>query len=169
MPNPLPDACWVLHDGKAGNRRQALALATAMQLDVREWSLSAGIGARWFSPRRFLRDRLAFGREFADALVHSPPALAIGCGRLAALATRMARDAGAKAIQILDPRIDTAYWDLVIAPEHDRLAGDNVLTLLGSLSPVDADWLGRARADFRLYPRRGNAARDGSGPRWLAR
>ena len=148
MPNPLPDACWVLHDGKAGNRRQALALATAMQLDVREWSLSAGIGARWFSPRRFLRDRFAFGREFADALVHSPPALAIGCGRMAALATRMARDAGAKAIQILDPRIDTAYWDLVIAPEHDRLAGDNVLTLLGSLSPVDADWLGRARADF---------------------
>src|SRR5690606_1403860 len=74
--------------------------------------------------------------------------LAIGCGRQAALATRLAREAGARAVQILDPRVDPGHWDLVIAPEHDCLSGPNVLTLLGSLNPVDEGWLTAARTDF---------------------
>ena len=48
-------------------------------------------------------------------------------------------------VQILDPRIDPAHWDTVIAPRHDQLAGPNVLTPLGSLNPVDEDWLADGR------------------------
>lgn len=153
MPSLLPDACWVVHDGKAGNRRQAMALAAAMQLDIHEWTLPASLGARWFAPRKFPGFKSAFGWEFSDALMRAPPALAIGCGRLAALATRMARDTGAKSIQILDPRIDPDLWDLVVAPAHDRLVGSNVLAMSGSLSPVDAGWLARARAEFPALSR----------------
>ena len=80
-----------------------------------------------------------------------PPALAIGCGRQAALATRLLRMRGSRAIQILDPRIDPSHWDLVIAPEHDGLTGPNVLTLLGSLNPVDDAWLADARAAFPSF------------------
>ena len=86
----------------------------------------------------------SFGDEFAHALRDHPPSLAIGCSRLAALATRQARDAGARTIQILDPRIATSHWDLVIAPEHDSLRGDNVIALLGSLNPVGPAWLAQA-------------------------
>jgi len=35
-----------------------------------------------------------------------------------------------------------------VVPEHDRLRGGNVLTLLGSLNPVDDDWLAVGRAAF---------------------
>jgi uncharacterized protein len=151
VPTPTPppsldhDSCWALHDGAAGNRRQALALAQALDLPAKEWSLQAGAPARWFAPRRWPGFGSAFGEEFSQAIGKHPPSLAIGCGRLAALATRQARDAGARAIQILDPRIDTKHWDLVIAPEHDRLQGNNVITLLGSLNPVDDAWLAQAR------------------------
>jgi mitochondrial fission protein ELM1 len=48
-------------------------------------------------------------------------------------------------VQILDPRLDPAHWDTVIAPRHDQLAGPNVLTPLGSLNPVDEDWLADGR------------------------
>lgn len=140
------DSCWAVHDGAAGNRRQALALAQALFLPAREWSLQASLPAGWFAPRRVPWLAPAFGDEFTQALHDRPPSLAIGCGRLAALATRQARDAGARAIQILDPRIATTHWDLVIAPEHDGLRGDNVIQLLGSLNPVDATWLAQARA-----------------------
>ena len=139
------DPCWALHDGAAGNRRQALALAQALGLAVKEWSLQASLPARWFAPRRMRGFETAFGEEFAQALGDHPPSLAIGCGRLAGLATRDARDAGARAIQILDPRIATNHWDLVIAPEHDALQGDNVIGLLGSLNPVNPAWLASAR------------------------
>jgi mitochondrial fission protein ELM1 len=129
-----------------------------MGLPHREWTLTAKGLARWLAPRKFSGAGSPFGLEFAQALNQSPPALVIGCGRIAALATRLARDAGARAVQILDPRIAPRHWDLVIAPEHDGLHGDNVVTLLGSLNPVDADWLKKARDDF---PQLGH----GPGPR----
>ena len=151
MPTPTAttsidrDSCWAVHDGAAGNRRQVLALALALALPGREWSLRAAAPARWLAPRQVPGSGSAFGKEFTRALRDHPPSLAIGCGRLAALATRQARAAGARVVQILDPRISTTHWDLVIAPEHDGLQGDNVIQLLGSLNPVDATWLAQAR------------------------
>ncbi len=145
----IPDApCWVMHDGAAGNCRQALALAQALEMPCLEWTLHLRAPARWFAPWKIPGSARAFNKEFLARLDTSPPRLAIGCGRQAALATRLARDAGAKAVQILNPRIDPRHWDLVIAPEHDGLRGENVIAMLGSLNPVDAGWLLRARSDF---------------------
>jgi mitochondrial fission protein ELM1 len=138
-------ATWILHDGHAGNRRQAAALADAMGLSWQERVLQSQPPARWFAPRKLAGTAGSFGGDFAAALREHPPSLAIGCGRQAALATRFARDAGARTVQILDPRIDPRHWDLVIAPEHDGLVGANVITLAGSLHPIDAGWLQRAR------------------------
>ena len=147
--DPLADpaALWVLSDGRAGNLRQAAALATALGVDVaRNWTLEARAPWRWLSPRRVPAARHAFGAAFARALA-SPPALAIGCGRQAALATRLLRLAGARTVQVLDPRLDPGHWDLVVVPEHDRVRGPNVLTLTGSLHPVDDVWLAQGRRD----------------------
>ena len=140
---------WSLSDGRAGNARQSNALASALAVgEPREWRLSGRPPWRWLAPRRLPGSDDAFGRSFAEALHATPPALAIGCGRQAALATRLLRSRGAKAIQILDPRIDPAHWDVVVAPEHDGLRGGNVITTLGSLHPVDDAWLARAREQF---------------------
>lgn len=140
--------CWVVHDGAAGNRRQAVALAEMLGLSFTEWALTVQRPWRWFAPRKVLGSGSAFGAEFSKALNDTPPAVVIGCGRQAALATRLARERGAKAVQILDPRIATRHWDLVIAPEHDNLHGENVIPMLGSLHPVTANWLTRARIEF---------------------
>ncbi|UNK50996.1 mitochondrial fission ELM1 family protein [Lysobacter sp. S4-A87] len=141
---------WSLSDGKAGNRRQADALAHALGQPFREWPLQPRPPWQWLAPRRWPAADHAFGAGFAQAL-SAPPRLAIGCGRQAALATRLLRERGARAVQILDPRIATHHWDLVIAPEHDHLYGANVITLLGSLHPVDDLWLASARRDFEAF------------------
>lgn len=139
---------WTLTDGNAGNLRQALSLASALgHAAARDWRLAPRAPWRWAAPRRLPWAQHAFGSGFARAL-SAPPALAIGCGRQAALATRLLRGAGARAVQILDPRLDPALWDLVIAPGHDGLAGPNVLTLIGSLNPVDDAWLVAGRESF---------------------
>ncbi len=149
-----------LSDGRAGNARQADALAVALS----EASTAIGslpspiIGAtvrprlpwRLFAPRRFARDEAAFGETFAD-LLRAPPAVVIGCGRQAALATRLLRGHGSRAVQILDPRIDPCHWDLVIVPAHDRVRGANVITTLGSLHPIDDAWLVDARQRFAHF------------------
>ena len=149
-PNDRASPPWTLADGRAGNQRQALALAVALGHGAsRHWMLEARAPWRWVAPREWPFSSRAFGTEFAHAL-RSPPSLAIGCGRRAALATRLLRERGSKAVQVLDPRIDPGHWDLVIAPEHDGLAGDNVVTLLGSLHPVEDLWLMQGRDDFPL-------------------
>ena len=135
---------WAVSDGRAGNARQADALAAALAGDVRSLHLDARPPWRWLAPRWLPGAGAAFGPAFAAALRH-PPALAIGCGRQAALATRLAGRAGARTVQILDPRLDPRHWDLVVVPQHDTLRGENVLVTRGSLHPVDDDWLTAAR------------------------
>jgi len=142
---------WTLSDGHAGNVRQARALAEALGLPaVREWTLQARAPWRWLSPRSLPGARRAFGDGFAQALA-APPHVAIGCGRQAALATRLLRRCGSRSVQILDPRIATRHWDVVVAPEHDALRGANVITLLGSLHPVDDLWLAAGRQEFLAF------------------
>lgn len=136
---------WALSDGRAGNARQAEALARWLSPQAEPLHLVPHAPWRWASPRRVPGARLAFGHAFAARLA-AAPALAIGCGRQAALATRLAGACGARTVQILDPRIAPRHWDLVVVPEHDTLRGDNVLVMRGSLHPVDDAWLAGARA-----------------------
>lgn len=147
------EQAWTLSDGHAGNVRQAAALAHALALSpVRNIVLDARAPWRWAAPRMWPGATQAFGRDFAHAL-HAAPHIAIGCGRQAALATRLLRTHGSKAVQILDPRIDPGHWDVVIAPDHDDVRGDNVIPLLGSLHPVDDAWLIAARGQFAAFAR----------------
>ncbi len=145
--------CWAISDGAAGNERQALALAGALGLAPRV--LRIRIAEPWnaLAPRLLAGARLAI-RDHAGGAITAPwPDLAIGCGRRAALLTRALRrwsDARTWTVQILDPRVATDAWDLVVAPRHDRVQGDNVLASIGALNPVDPEWLARGRAQFPL-------------------
>lgn len=134
-------------DGRAGNVRQARALADALATrGAPHVRIAPRAPWRWLAPRRLPGAGAGLGEEFAAAL-RDPPDVAVGCGRQAALATRLLREAGARAVQVLDPRIDPRHWDCVVVPEHDRLRGANVVTMLGSLNPVDDAWL----ADVRVH------------------
>jgi uncharacterized protein len=149
-----------LSDGRDGNVRQAAALAAALAAASSSAGTASALIAgltlqprlpwRLFAPRRFGDAEQAFGADFAE-LLQTPPAIAIGCGRQAALATRLLRERGSRAVQILDPRIDPNHWDVVIAPQHDGLHGANVITTLGSLHPIDDGWLAGARQRFAHF------------------
>jgi mitochondrial fission protein ELM1 len=142
---------WVISDGAAGNERQALALTQAMRLTPAIAQVQLRAPWSWFAPRLLHGARWAVPREIREHLRAPWPALAIGCGRQAALLTRYLRRAsGGKTftVQILDPRIDPAQFDLVIAPRHDELTGANVIQTLGSLNTIDDDWLADGLARF---------------------
>lgn len=144
-------APWTITDGRAGNVRQAVALASALKLGVhRPLVLEPRAPWKWMAPRWLPGMADGFGPRFSD-LVASPPDLAVGCGRQAAGALRALRERGTTVVQILDPRLPPRHWDLVVVPEHDRLRGENVLTLLGSLNPVNDDWLALGRAAFAEF------------------
>jgi len=147
-PAPADSFIHAISDGRPGNARQAEALAEALLPGrVKALHVSACGPWRWASPRRLPGSGRAFGPEFVELLRH-PPRWAVGCGRQAALATRLLRDVGSRAVQILEPRIAHRHWDLVVIPEHDGVVGGNVIPVHGSLNPVDDAWLAAARATF---------------------
>ena len=144
----LHGECWVLTDSAAGNQRQALALAEHLQMPLRHLVLQPRAPWSWLAPRLELGGRLALPARQRRLFAPPWPTVAIGCGRAAALFTRMLRrlsDGQCYTVQILDPRIDPAHWDTVIAPRHDQLDGPNVLRPLGSLNSVDDEWLADGR------------------------
>lgn len=150
MPHP-PRSAWVISDGAAGNERQALTLASALGVSARVMALPLRAPWAWFAPRRIPGGRLALSDRDRAGFEAPWPDVAIGCGRSAALLTRMLRDLSSGdcyCVQILDPRIDPRHWDAVVAPRHDRLEGPNVLHTLGSLNPVDDAWLASGREAF---------------------
>jgi mitochondrial fission protein ELM1 len=150
-PTPGAARAWVISDGAAGNERQVLALAAAMGLAATAHRVALRAPWRWLAPRLTVGVAQALPPSQRRELAPPWPQFAIGCGRQAALVTRALRvwsGAATFAIQILDPRIDPARFDLVIAPRHDGLQGANVVHTLGALNPVDDAWLANAAVEF---------------------
>lgn len=144
----LQSDCWVITDEAAGNQHQALALAEHLGMPSRHLVLEPRAPWSWLAPRLTLGGTLALPAAQRAWFAPPWPTVAIGCGRAAALFTRMLRPLSAgrsHTVQILDPRLDPGLWDTVIAPRHDRLEGANVLHLLGSLNFVDDQWLADGR------------------------
>ena len=132
-----PISTRVLTDGAAGNERQAVALAGAMGLEPRIDRIALRAPWSWLAPHLRLGAWHALPAPLRQAIDGDPPRIVIGCGRAAALATAVLRArTGAFAIQVLDPRAALDAWDLVIAPAHDGLAGENVITTIGALNAV---------------------------------
>ncbi|MEO8778240.1 MAG: mitochondrial fission ELM1 family protein [Rhodanobacter sp.] len=144
----LDGECWVITDEAAGNQRQALSLAEQLGMPSRHLILEPRAPWSWLAPRLTFGDKLALPPSQRAWFAPPWPTVAIGCGRAAALFTRMLRPLSAgrcHTVQILDPRLDPGLWDTVIAPQHDELDGANVLRPLGSLNSVDDQWLADGR------------------------
>ncbi len=140
----------VVTDGRAGIQNQALGLAEAISrlapatIEVVRVAWKAPFGllpAGWKMPAM-----LAQGHE---ALAPGCD-IWIGCGRASlplALAVRR-RQPRPFVVQIQDPRLPPRRFDLVVAPAHDGLEGDNVFEILGAPHRVTPARLAEAAPAF---------------------
>ena len=124
---------WAFTDGKAGHENQTRGLIAALEqqrpLDV-----------RWIKvpPYSSLLTNLMTKRFLPGATLPSPDFL-IGAGHrthLPLIAARRAR--GGKSIVLMKPSLPRAWFDLVVAPEHDSVSGGNVFTTRGALNGMQA-------------------------------
>lgn len=135
--NPAAPVCWVVTDGRRGIENQALGLAEAVaaQLD-----------------RPLHIERVTVRQDGFVALPpDSQPDLWIGCGRAA---IPVARQHGGifpacTFVYVQDPRRRYDAFDLVIAPEHDRLRRSNAIATIGSPNRISRAALDAGAAQFR--------------------
>ena len=142
---------WILHDGKAGMASQALGLAEATGFSFVEKPLDIRFPWAFLPPRLWFRP-LSAARTAAVGLSPPWPHLVIGCGRNAAmpaLAIRRANGGNTLAVQIQDPGVGHAEFDLLVVPEHDRLRGPRVIVTRGAVHRVT---MARVAAELRRFP-----------------
>jgi len=130
-----PLTCFVISDGRRGIENQALGLAEAAErlrpLEIIQHTIENSTAFKAASPTL----QFAMKSKPADyGLKGPPPHMAIGCGRqaIAPLLALKKHNPESFTVYVQDPRMDTDRFDLVIAPEHDTLTGQNVETMIGS-------------------------------------
>jgi hypothetical protein len=140
----------VLHDGKPGMRSQALGLAEATGCPFVEKPLGVHLPWSILPPQLWLLPRYAVS-EGRSLWAPPWPDLVIACGRNAAvpaLTIRRASGGHTFLAQIQDPRVRRSEFDLIVAPEHDRLRGPRVIITRGAVHRVTAARLDEERRRF---------------------
>lgn len=127
---------WIVSDGRRGIENQALGLAEA-------------VAARLASPCQIERVVIRKGGLVALPAA-SRPDLWIGCGRAAIKLARKHRTIFPDAffVYVQDPRHRHDVFDLIIAPEHDRLERRNAVSMIGSPNRIARARLDEDRARF---------------------
>ena len=149
---------WVLHDGKAGMRSQALGLAEATGFRVIEKRLAIRRPWSALPPQLCVWPRAAQGAD-GERLDPPWPDLVVGCGRntvVPALAIGRASRGRSLLAQVQDPRFRRADFDLLVVPEHDRWRGPKVVVSRGAMHRATAARLAAERERFpvlRAMPR----------------
>jgi uncharacterized protein len=151
-----PLSIRVVTDGRAGIENQALGLAEAV---ARLTPATIGVRrVRWRPAFNWLPagfKTLAMLDPSSDASLPTGselwPDLWIAAGRASLPLSLIARRrSGGRTfvVQVQDPRLDPARFDLVVAPAHDGLTGANVATLTGSPHRITPERLNDAAPAF---------------------
>jgi len=125
-------ASWVISEGLAGLRTQALGLAEAAGLSPETRVLQPAAPWNWIAAK-FWPNPLA---AVADAVKAPLPALAIGCGGMAGAVLAALRRRSVQVVQVQNPRMDISRFDLIVANHHDELTGPNVFVTRTALHRV---------------------------------
>ncbi|MCE9508140.1 MAG: mitochondrial fission ELM1 family protein [Alphaproteobacteria bacterium] len=137
-------------EGIAGTENQCIGVAEALGLQP----VVKRVHLRF--PWKQLSPWLSFGHQYALAAESDPvdppyPDLLIASGRKSVgLALHVKKMSGGRTflVQLQDPHIDPKRFDLVVAPQHDRLQGDNVLVTAGALHRVTPEKIAAEQKKF---------------------
>ncbi len=144
----MKPSVWVITNGTPGNLIQAKGIAEKLNGNVDYYQLPITLYERYF----FMYP-MSFSPTIAKKLPKQPPPdVVVGCGRHSIpylLKLKRLYKNTVKTIYILDPRISSKNFDLVIAKTMDRAKGDNVIHSFGSLNTLNKDKLSSAANNLK--------------------
>jgi mitochondrial fission protein ELM1 len=151
-----PLRVWVVSDGRAGIENQALGLAEAIQRLTPVEITVKRIRWRglfdWLPTALKTRAMLAPASDAPFPTSGEPwPDLWIATGRATLpLSIAVRRLSGDKTfvVQTQDPRLSPSRFDMVVAPAHDGLSGDNVFEIIGSPHRITPERIAAAAPAF---------------------
>lgn len=150
-----PISIWAVGDGRAGIDNQVLGLAEAVQRLVPAEITRKRVGWKtYLDPLpAWLNPAPTWGMSSGSSTFEPPwPDLWIGAGRASLpLSIRARRRSGGRTfvVQVQDPLLPAAWFDLVAPPKHDERDGPGVYPITGSPHRVTPERLAEAVEPFR--------------------
>lgn len=139
-----PLLVWVVTDGRVGIENQARGLAEAIA-EIYPCDIRRVVVPR--SPMSVQKIK----KKPPPGMSAPWPDLWIGCGRASlrySAGVRQWSGGHTFVVQLQNPRRDFSLFDLVIAPDHDNISGENVLSITGATNRVTAKNLAKAQDKF---------------------
>lgn len=122
---------WILSSGLIGCENQCLGVIERLGIETEIKKIKPSMAVSLFAP---------YGTPFLNPQVREPwPDLVIAAGRKTIPYLKYIRKASkkeCKTIYLQDPRIDSKEFDIVWAPEHDSIEGNNVIKTITSPNRV---------------------------------
>lgn len=147
-------SCWGITDGSAGMVAQVKSLALAMGVEAdmktislkRFWKFLPNIC--YDSPLK--KCVLPYAVSDIEHIPPPYPDIIISCGRKAALVLAAIKrdEPRVKAICIQDPQMSAKNFDVVVAMQHDKIKGKNVIKTLFALHSITPEVLSKAKEKF---------------------
>lgn len=137
LQTPQALVIWRLLDGKPGHESQTLGLVQALRDRCEALGQPMPQVIDMMLPaRRFTLFDWLF-RHFPPGFLQPRPDLILGAGHRTHWALLCARHAfGGRAIALMTPSLPRSWFDVVVAPRHDEVSGDNVIETVGVLNPM---------------------------------
>lgn len=143
--------CWILTEGIAGTENQCIGLAEALGMTPVIKRVKLAFPWKKLSPWLPFCHSHALA-EGSDNLEPPYPDLLISSGRKsigAALDVVKKSHGSTFHVHIQNPKAHVDKFDLVVAPQHDGLQGDNVITTRAALHRVTSKKIEDAKAKFQ--------------------
>jgi uncharacterized protein len=143
-------ACWVLTDGRTAMRNQCLGLAEAAGLTAELKTVHLRLPWRRLPPFLWLRPFAAPGPGSDPIRPPWPDVLIAGGHAMAPMALAVRRASGGRTftVQVENPALNPARFDLVVPPAHDGLTGPNVVATRGAMHRITPERLAEAAGDW---------------------
>jgi mitochondrial fission protein ELM1 len=139
---------WIVYDeGKRGSLSQCEGLATCLGLSPAIYPATLHPWARWIPYRIWPSLKLVLRKP----LPASYPGLIIASGHQSARIAAWIRaytGQKTKVFYLMDPHLPLRAFDKVIAPQHDRLQGPNVISTIGVLGRLTPESLNQAHQEW---------------------
>ena len=142
--------CWIITEGIIGTENQCIGVAEA--LGVTPVIKRIKLRQPWKSLSPYLK--LEAPWAFTPSLTPPWPDLLIAGGRKSVAAARYIKKAsGGKTfvVQLQDPKISASNFDLVAAPAHDSIRGENVILTTAAPNRITTEKLEAAKKQFPQF------------------
>ena len=139
--------CWIITEGLAGTENQCIGVAEALGANYEVKRIQLKQPWKTLSPPLLT----AFSTTFDPPLRPPWPDILIASGRKSVAASLFIKNRSKGrtfTVQVQDPKIAPHYFDMVAAPHHDSIRGDNVVVTDGAPNKVTARRLKDGRAQF---------------------